>query len=279
MTGTLLENNRDLFSAAEFKELKWRYTRHHWDATNEGQEERAKKDEVIRQSRILSQLYVDRKPQMERLRELLFQIESLQTRIFAIGRARNAHGLYEDPDIITDTPAPEPPAPPKPKAPSNQPQSAWFTAYPELRRSDSAATIKPARAGPSTAPPEPDEAAEHGFEVKITRFRKPRAEAGGDGGGTTAGTGQKIYRRVVSVQNSEKRVDIYDPELFVVGGGENRISTTSLQEIVEIGKRLLRQPGVPEGSVMLPAPPPREIISTTTQRYLMMPAETPELTD
>lgn len=247
-TSVVLENHRDLLPPDEYHELKSMYRSYHWQMTDESQQDRAATDELIRQSRILSQLYANRDSHHQRAKTLLYNVEVYQTTVLAASRKAVPLHPLSFADSASNGSSNSATNPSKPLTSSSY--TSWFSAFGRSSQASSSATDLESGVS-STGSPTP--AAEgHGFIVAVTHF--PRAVGSsvdvgtGEVENTVVGTGNTIYRRMITFENDEKRINIIDPRLYALDRGETFVSESSLRAMSELGENLLSQPdsGVPK---------------------------------
>lgn len=238
--------------------------------TNESQEDRATTDKLIRQSRILSQLYAKRQPHAERAMDLLHQVETYQTRVLAASRsAQPPDSLMLFDDEIAELGAAEQPASVE-QTSSNQSYTSWFSAFGRTPRPESTLTTdSESTKVESTTPSSVVEG--HGFIISVTHFPKSESEST-SGDRKVVGTGSNIYRRMISFENAEKRVEIIDPKLYALDSNETYIPEDALRAMSELGQSLLNQSdsGIPPGSHAVSDPTVGPSLETTIQNFKKM---------
>ncbi|KAF8593333.1 hypothetical protein BDV93DRAFT_566662 [Ceratobasidium sp. AG-I] len=251
-TSVVLENHKDLLPPKEYNELKGIY---HWQMTDESQQDRAATDEIIRQSRILSQLYANRESHQDRAKTLLYNVEVYQTTVLAASRKVVPLQSLAFEDSTPSSAASQSNSQQQPSASSSY--TSWFSAF--GRSSRGSTSSKDLEAGASLA--NASTAAEgQGFIVSVTHFPRVSSTSVDVGSGeiekNVIGTGSTIYRRMILFENDEKRIQIIDPRLYALNKGDAFVSENSLRAMSELGESLLSQSdsGIPKGSQMAEYP-------------------------
>ncbi|KAF8602491.1 hypothetical protein BDV93DRAFT_557494 [Ceratobasidium sp. AG-I] len=235
----VLENHKDILPGETFKELKDTYRKYHWQMTDEAQENRAATDDLIKQSRILSQLYANRTTHQDRAKALLRRVEVYQTSVLTASRSASAPGFlaFEDEDFPASNPSEKQPS-------GLDSYTSWFSAF---KGSTSCPTPPPdlEQGASQLESPSTSVVERKGFVVAVTHF--PRSTdstvdvATGEINKTVVGNGSTIYRRMISFENDEKRIEIIDPVLYALDKSQAYIAESSLRAMSELGESLLGQ--------------------------------------
>ncbi|KAF8600262.1 hypothetical protein BDV93DRAFT_525538 [Ceratobasidium sp. AG-I] len=248
-TSVLLENHKGLLPPEEYNELKGMYRHYHWQMTDESQQDRAATDDLIRQSRILSQLYAKRESHEDRAKTLLYKVEVYQSTVLAASRKAVPTQALAFADSSPSGNTSQTLAS-QPQHTTSNSYTSWFSAFGRSSRTSAIPTDIEAGSSQinSTAVAEGQ-----GFIVAVTHFPRTSAKSIDVSTGEvqeTVGTGSTVYRRMITFENDEKRISIIDRRLYALDKGETFISESSLRAMSELGENLLSQAdsGVPKGS-------------------------------
>ncbi|KAG8710178.1 hypothetical protein FRC08_017517 [Ceratobasidium sp. 394] len=249
-SNTVLENHKGILDDDVYETLKDKYRVFHWQMSDESQGERAIRDQIIRQSRILSQLYASKKSRQDRARALLTSVEGYQVDVLsaseAAHRVRKGKALAMFPDVKSP-----------PESSDSAPKSftSWFSVFGGLPRQNAAQTdIESARSSETSSPSSSSgslgvatvSSLEEGYIVAVTHLpdtdSQPTPGSGSDN--TQLAT---LYRRMISFEGAGKRIDVIDPKRYSLSENGAFIDEKSLCAMTLLGERFLND-GVPEGS-------------------------------
>lgn len=245
----VLEDHKDVLPPHQYEQFKLQYRSYNWRITDESQENRAVKDALVKQSRILSQLYANRDSHQKRAYSLLCDVESYQTDVLAASR-KGSSTVLEFPDEEF-SPTSEPAS--SQSQTSSTSFTSWFSVF-------GRASEKPScdlESGSSSPPSLANSAIGssnmvvegRGFIVAITHFPQNEGLSIDLGSGEVRG-GDSVCRRMISFESATKRVDIIDPELHTLDPRKAVIAEDAIRAMTQLGERLMTDPSskIPEGS-------------------------------
>ncbi|KAF8595497.1 hypothetical protein BDV93DRAFT_514941 [Ceratobasidium sp. AG-I] len=265
-TKDVLENHKDILDPEEYTRLKAQYRSYHWRMTDESQQHRAVKDEIIRQSRILSQLYANKESRQDRAIDLLSTVEAYQTNVLAASRSAAHNKLPSFPD---EEDKPKSRHPVSQQQPTTRSLTSWFSAIgmPSTSTSlssdiESTGESSHSKISGLALPTEPSpkfvvegsfcfhlDAQRQGFVVAVTHFPEhpvPTVDLG-TGMIQQPADSSNIYRRMISFENAGRRIDIIDPRLHSLDEQETHIvqfqylDETALRAMSNLGRRLMNE--------------------------------------
>ncbi|KAG8719283.1 hypothetical protein FRC08_003233 [Ceratobasidium sp. 394] len=222
-TNTVLENHKGILDENVYEELKDKYRVFHWQMSDESQGERAIRDQIIRQSRILSQLYASRESRQDRARALLESVEVYQVDVLsaseAAHRARKGKALAMFPDVKS---------PPENSDSAPKSFTSWFSVFGGPPRQNAPQTdIESARSSETPSPSSSSgslgittvPSLEDRYIVAVTHLPDtdaqptPKSEASNAQPAT-------LYRRMISFEGAGKRIDIIDTKRYALSENE-----------------------------------------------------------
>ncbi|KAF8602472.1 hypothetical protein BDV93DRAFT_557469 [Ceratobasidium sp. AG-I] len=274
----VLEDHKDVLSPDEYERFKLQYRSYNWQITDESQEHRAVKDALVKQSRILSQLYANKDSHQKRAHVLLRNVENYQTNVLAASRsATSTEPQFPDDDVQSPWSSSE-------KA-SNQSQgspasfTSWFSVFGKTSSAPPPDLESGVSPSPSSTPP-PDApriiTEGQGFIVAITHIPETESSSVDIGSGELSATkGNEImYRQMISFESAGRRVDIIDPKLHSADPRNTVISEKSIHAMKKLGERLLSEQDlrVPEGSKTTSNAPDTPSMENTIQRFQQLSA-------
>ncbi|KAG8728734.1 hypothetical protein FRC10_004615, partial [Ceratobasidium sp. 414] len=210
-SNTVLENHKGILDEDMYETLKDKYRVFHWQMTDESQGQRAIRDQIIRQSRILSQLYASKESRQDRARALLASVEGYQVDVLsaseAANRTRRGKALAMFPDVKS---------PPESLDPAPKSFTSWFSVFGgPSRRNATQKDIESARpsetpspsGSPSSLSVGTVSSLEEGYIVAVTHIpdtdSQPTQAPGSDKNQSAT-----LYRRMISFEGAGKRIDI-----------------------------------------------------------------------
>ncbi|KAG8719281.1 hypothetical protein FRC08_003231 [Ceratobasidium sp. 394] len=249
-SNTVLENHKGIMEEDVYENLKDKYRVFHWQMSDESQGERAIRDQIIRQSRILSQLYSSKESRQDRARELLASVERYQVDVLsaseAAHRARKGKALAMFPDVKS---------PPESSYSAPKSFTSWVSVFGGPARQNAAQTDIESARSPETSSPSSSSGSlgvatvsslEEGYIVAVTHLPDTDSQPT-PGSGSDDTQPATLYRRMVSFEGAGKRIDIIDTKRYAFSENEAFIDEKSLCDMTLLGKRFL-DGGVPEDS-------------------------------
>ncbi|KAF8596712.1 hypothetical protein BDV93DRAFT_563040 [Ceratobasidium sp. AG-I] len=263
----VLEDHRDVLPLEQYEKFKLEYRNYNWQITDESQEHRAVKDALIKQSRILRELYSKHDTHQKRAYTLLRDVESYQTDVLSASRK----AAPQEPQFPDEEPNTSEPSHSKTSA---TPFTSWFSIF---GNSPSTSPAESGTASPRTVPCSdvPGMITEgQGFIVAITHIPQIGSSSADLGSGETQASpgNNNIYRRMISFEGSGKRIDIIDPKLHSLDPRNTSISEDSMRAMTQLGERLLAEHGlqIPEGSPVTNVIGETTSMESTIQKFRQM---------
>ncbi|CAE6431198.1 unnamed protein product [Rhizoctonia solani] len=86
------------------------------------------------------------------------------------------------------------------------------------------------------------------------------------------GNNKSLFRRRITFENNEKRVEIIDNKLYALGENETYVAETALQAMSELGQQLLNQSdaGVTQVAQIADRPSQTPSLEATIQKFRKM---------
>ncbi|QRV72163.1 hypothetical protein RhiJN_00177 [Ceratobasidium sp. AG-Ba] len=249
-SNAVLENHKGVLDDKTYEDLKDKYRELHWQMADESQGERAIRDEIIRHSRILSQLYASEETRYDRAQQLRKAAENYQTNV--LSASERAHRAKRGKSISMFPDAKTPVSSEAPKV-----YTSWFSVF-GRSKSDGvpkdiesvASSETPSLKSSSSRSPSLNSIStfEDGYIVAVTHLPDLGAQP------TESQTGT-MYRRMISFEGAGKRIDIIDPKHHTLSENGAFIDEKSLCSMTLLGERLLGGE-VPENAPRIAGPNP-----------------------
>ncbi|KAG8766071.1 hypothetical protein FRC12_007093 [Ceratobasidium sp. 428] len=230
--------------------------------TDESQGQRAIRDQIIRQSRILSQLYASKESRQGRARELLGSVEEYQISVLSASEsanvARRGKRLAMFPDVKS-----------APESPVSAPKSftSWFSVFggpsretgmkTDIEKAESSQLSNLSDALTSVGAVS---VVEEGYIVAVTHIPDTNSQLA-LGSGSEKRQPETVYRRMISFEGAGKRIDIIDPKRHSLSENGAFIDEKALCAMTLLGQRFLNG-AVPAESRTTEAGPSGSLDST-----------------
>ncbi|KAF8596728.1 hypothetical protein BDV93DRAFT_527889 [Ceratobasidium sp. AG-I] len=259
-SNAVLENHKDILDGDVYEDLRDQYREYHWQMTDEGQGHRAIRNQIIRQSRILSALYASEENRQNRAETLLATVEQYQTNVLArsqaASQARRGRSLSLFPDI-TNASSEEVSAP--------KSYSSWFSVF-GAGRNQSQSDIEsvgsseaPSQSSRVVSSPSNSMCEDDPYIVVVTYIPDDGSTTSteGDSGETETSTpGEQLYHRKVTFEGGGKRIDVIDPRRRPMGENMAKMGCS------------------PAGSRIMKAPVPNVSLESAIENFKKMSTST-----
>ncbi|KAG8721098.1 hypothetical protein FRC09_008500, partial [Ceratobasidium sp. 395] len=237
-SNTVLENHKDILDGDVYEHLKDRYRTLHWQMADESQGQRAIRDQIIRQSRILSQLYASKESRQGRARDLLESVEEYQISVLSASEAANVArkgkrlAMFPDVKSVPESPVPKS-------------FTSWFSVFGGPSREtgtktdiEKAESSELSNLSDALASVGAVSVVEEGYIVAVTHIPDTNSQLA-LGSGSEKGQPETVYRRMISFEGAGKRIDIIDPKRHSLSENGAFIDEKALCAMTLLGQRFL----------------------------------------
>ncbi|KAG9087559.1 hypothetical protein FRC06_002479 [Ceratobasidium sp. 370] len=235
-TKEILETHGPAMPTNKYVKFQAMYSEYHLQMVFESQQDRADTKEQIERGRILAKEWSGNLgAPHQRIGKLLDSAETLETNVLSESRKTNpTPRAFAD---ATPTSAGSPSDNlPQGSTSTSTAYTSWFSG---TRASSSPTDVESGPVPESSRVTAPS--VRRGLTVSVTHL-STRSSTVGLGTGGVNSTRSSLYRRIVTFESDERRVDIIDPTPHHLGGSGPYVSAAALSEMVTLGEFILGQP-------------------------------------